>query len=90
MASVYFDPELNDDARRHRLYAGDVIILSATSGTKALVALARAMLEDAFAPHDPRTVHNHRTPDEVAAFAAAATTAIPESLWDRLDRIAAG
>jgi hypothetical protein len=71
MASVYIDPELSDDARRERLYAGDIIILSATSGTRALVSLARGMLEDAFAPHDPRTVHNHRTPDEVAAVLAA-------------------
>jgi hypothetical protein len=70
MASVYIDPELSDDARRERLYAGDIIILSATPGTRALVSLARGMLEDAFAPHDPRTVHNHRTPDEVAAVLA--------------------
>ena len=70
MASVYIDPELSDDARRERLYAGDIIILSATSGTQALVSLARGMLEDAFAPHDPRTVHDHRTPDEVAAVLA--------------------
>jgi hypothetical protein len=70
MASVYIDPELSDDARRERLYAGDIIILSATSGTRALVSLARGMLEDAFAPHDPRAVHNHRTPDEVAAVLA--------------------
>jgi len=67
MASVYIDPALSDDARRERLYAGDIIILSASSGTGALVSLARAMLEEAFAPHDPRTVHDHRTPDEVAA-----------------------
>jgi hypothetical protein len=70
MASVYIDPELSDDARRERLYAGDIIILSATPGTRALVSLARGMLEDAFAPHDPRTVHNHRTPDKVAAVLA--------------------
>ena len=50
MASVYIDPELSDGARRERLYAGDIIILSATSATEALVALARAMLEEAFAP----------------------------------------
>jgi hypothetical protein len=67
MPSIYIDPELNDEARRQKLYTGDVIIISATSGTKALVALARTMLEDAFAPHDARTVHQHMTPEDVAA-----------------------
>lgn len=70
MTSIYFDPELGDDARRQKLYAGDIVILSATPGSKALVALARTMLEDAFAPHDARTVHEHRTPEEVAAILA--------------------
>ena len=46
MASVYIDPALGDEARRESLYAGDIIILSATSGTGALVSLARAMLEE--------------------------------------------
>ena len=67
MSSVHFDPELSDEARRRHLYAGDIIVLSASPGTKALVSLARTMLEDAFAPHDPRTVHHDLTPEEVAA-----------------------
>jgi hypothetical protein len=70
MPSVYFDPELSDEERRRRLYAGDIIILSATPGTTALVALARGMLEQAFAPHDPRLIHQHLTPEQVAAILA--------------------
>jgi hypothetical protein len=70
MTAVYFDPDLGDDARRAHLYAGDIIILSATPATKALIALARRMLEEAFAPHDPRTVHEHLTPEEVASLLA--------------------
>ena len=66
MSSVYFDGELSDEERRQRLYAGDIVMLSAKPGTQALVALARAMLEDAFAPHDPRSVHKHMTPERVA------------------------
>ena len=46
MASVYFDPEMSDGERRERLYAGDIIILSPTPGTVALVSLARKMLEE--------------------------------------------
>ena len=41
MLSVYFDPDLNDDGRRAKLYAGDIIILSPTAGTTALVCLLR-------------------------------------------------
>ena len=67
MPSVYFDPELGDEERRQRLYAGDIIILSATPGTRALVSLAKEMLENAFAPHDPRALHKHMTPEQVAA-----------------------
>ncbi len=67
MSSVYFDPELHDEARRQRLYAGDIIILSPTPSTKALVSLAREMLEEAFAPNDPRVIHEHLTPEQVAA-----------------------
>lgn len=67
MSFVHFDPELSDARRRQRLYAGDIVILSPTAGTKALVSLAREMLEEAFAPHDPRSIHKHATPERVAA-----------------------
>jgi hypothetical protein len=70
MSSVYFDPEQSDEERRQRLYAGDIVVLSPTPGTRALVSLARAMLEEAFAPHDPRNVHNHMTPESAAALLA--------------------
>jgi len=67
MSSVYFDPDLSDDERRQRLYAGDIVVLSATPATRALMSLAKEMLEEAFAPHDPRSVHKHMTPERVAA-----------------------
>ena len=67
-SSVYIDPELSDEERRQRLYAGDIVVLSPTPATRALVSLARAMLEEAFAPHDPRTVHNHMTPERLRRF----------------------
>ena len=67
MGSVFVDSTISDDARRTRLYAGDIFILSATDGTRALIDLARGMLNEAFAPHDPRTIHEKKTPEEVAA-----------------------
>ena len=67
MAAVYFDPEFTDDERRRRLYAGDIIILSATPASKALVAFAREMLDTAFEGRDPRTIHEHKSAEDVAA-----------------------
>src|SRR6266516_1706474 len=68
--SVYFDAQMADDERRERLYAGDIFIFSETVHSRALISLAQAMLERAFAPHDPRYVHEHMTPEEVAAVLA--------------------
>lgn len=67
MGSVYFDAAVGDDERRNRLYEGDIFILSATDGTRALIDLARGLLAKAFAPHDPETIHEQMTPEEVAA-----------------------
>jgi hypothetical protein len=70
MGAVYFDSEMDDAARRQSLYNGDIFIFSKTSATEALIALARTMLENAFAPHDPRLIHRHMTPEAVAAILA--------------------
>jgi hypothetical protein len=68
--AVFFDSDLSDDERRRRLYAGDIFIYSPTPGTRELVELARALLDEAFAPQDPRDVHNHLSADEVARILA--------------------
>ena len=67
MGSVFIDSTMTDEERRSRLYAGDIFILSATAGTRALIDLARQMLEEVFSPHDPRIIHEWKTPEEVAA-----------------------
>ena len=68
--SVHFDAQMLDNERRERLYAGDIFIFSATVNSCALVSLAQTMLESAFAPYDPCYVHEHMTPEEVAAILA--------------------
>ena len=68
--SVYFDAQMSDAERRERLYAGDIFIFSATVHSRALISLAQTMLERTFAPHDPRYLHEHMTPEEVAAILA--------------------
>jgi hypothetical protein len=70
MAAVYFDSVMDDAARRGSLYEGNIFIFSKTAATEALIALARTMLEAAFAPHDPRLIHRHMTAEAVAAILA--------------------
>jgi hypothetical protein len=67
MSAVYFDSSLSDDDRRSKLYSGGIFVNSATPASLAMAKLARQMLEKAFAPHDPRTIHEHLSPEEVAA-----------------------
>jgi len=70
MSAVYFDPAMSDEQRRSRLYDGAIVILSATTGSNQLIALARGMLEEAFHPYDPREIHKHKTAEEVASILA--------------------
>jgi len=70
MGSIFIDSTIADEERRTRLYAGDIFILSATAGTRALIGLARQMLEEAFAPHDPRKIHESKSAEDVAAILA--------------------
>lgn len=64
--SVYFDRDMDDHARRDQLYQGHLFVYSPSPATAALIALGRDMLDAAFAPHDPRTVHRFRSAEEVA------------------------
>lgn len=70
MPSVFFDSGIDDDERRRRLYSGDIFIFSASEASLALVHLANTMLTTAFAPHDPRRIHEHLSAEEVAAVLA--------------------
>lgn len=67
MTNVFIDSDMPDAERRARLYAGDIFLFTPTDTTRELVALGRQMLEDAFGDFDPRTIHHHKTAEEVAA-----------------------
>lgn len=70
MPAVHFDSKLDESLRRARLYSGDIFILRPTPSTEALAQLAKEMLEQAFAPLDPRLLHKHKSAEEVAAVLA--------------------
>jgi hypothetical protein len=67
MTSVYLDQRLTDMERRHALYNGDLFVYSPTPAGTKLVALARDLLEAAFAPHDPREIAAHLDMESCAA-----------------------
>ena len=64
MTAIHFDARVTDDERRRRIYAGDLFVLSPTRASRALCDFAREMLEDTFAPHDPRQAQFHMPVEE--------------------------
>jgi hypothetical protein len=57
MTGVFFDPSRNDELWREIIYDGNIIILSAIPEMVALAEHTRRMIEEAFAPLDPRSAH---------------------------------
>ncbi len=70
MSTVHYDVSCDDDSRRAALYNGDIFVYSPMPATLELVALARRMVEEAFAPHDPRRVDKLLSMEECAAVLA--------------------
>jgi hypothetical protein len=67
MANVHVDSHMTDDERRAALYRGDLFVVPATPAAAGLAELARTMLEEAFAPHDPRKAQHELAVDDFAA-----------------------
>jgi hypothetical protein len=65
--SLYLDPPLDDDARRLRLFAGQLLVYAPRPTTLALVRLARELIEAAFGARDPRTAQHEMPVDAYAA-----------------------
>jgi hypothetical protein len=64
--SVYVDAALTDDARREQLYAGQLFVYTPVPSARALVALARELIADAFGNRDPELAQ-HSMPVEAYA-----------------------
>jgi hypothetical protein len=70
MATVYVDGSMDDEARRGKLYSGDLFTFSATSSSAKLCALAREMSSEAFAPHEPPAAQDSMPAEDYAAILA--------------------
>lgn len=70
MSTVHFGTRMSDDARRRALYSGDIFVYAPTAATSSLCDFARDLIEKAFAPHDPRLIHEILPVEECVAILA--------------------
>lgn len=70
MGTVYVDSPIAEKERRRHLYAGDLFVLSPSTGSSGLCALARELTEEAFAPHDPEVAQDHMPAESYAEILA--------------------
>ena len=68
--NIFVDSKMNDDARRQELYGGAIFVHSPCSGALKLCELARQLVEEAFAPMDPRTAHESLPADRCSQMLA--------------------
>lgn len=68
--NIYFNSRLDDNERRAELYAGSVFVHSPCPSAHKLCAFARELVEDAFAPCDPRTAQENMPVERCVAILA--------------------
>ncbi|WP_405223848.1 phytanoyl-CoA dioxygenase family protein [Lentisalinibacter sediminis] len=68
--NIWVNRNHSDAERRPRVYAGDIFVLPSSDASLELCQLAREMLKQAFAPHDPETAQFHFAVEEYAAILA--------------------
>src|SRR3954447_10329151 len=72
MTAVFFNSDLDDAARRARLYQGDIFLLSPSPAAQELATFAMEFLADVFAPFPAREAQFHMPVEEwVDRFGAA-------------------
>lgn len=70
MNTLYVNSDVSDELRRERLYDGQLFVYNARRSTRALCQFARDMVEEAFAPYDPRDAQHHLPVEEFVAILA--------------------
>jgi hypothetical protein len=64
--TIYYDAQLTDDERRKLIFEGQLVAYSPREHSLALVAHARKLIEEAFAPLDPETAQYHMPVEQYA------------------------
>ena len=57
--NIFVDSKVHDDTRRKELYRGSIFVYRPFESTLKLCRLAQELIEEAFHPFDPLTVHEH-------------------------------
>lgn len=70
MSTIFYDSTVLDDARRDRLYHGDVFIYRPQDSTRELCNFAKSMIEEAFHPFDPEHAQDEMEVERYAALLA--------------------
>ena len=70
MYAIHVDSTLDDDARRERLYDGDLFLYSPRPSTRALVEFAAELAEEAFGSLEPETAQYEMSVEAYAALLA--------------------
>jgi hypothetical protein len=65
MANLHIDPLFDEDERRSRLFAGDVIVYTHVPEVEAFAEFTRGLVTDALG-EDATSVHMRRSPEELA------------------------
>jgi hypothetical protein len=67
MNTIYFDSTVSEAERRRELYNGQMFVFSPRPSTIALCDFARQLIQEAFAPLDPREAQHSLPVEEYAA-----------------------
>jgi hypothetical protein len=70
MYAIHIDSTLDDDARRDRLYDGDLFVYSPRPSTRALIEFAAEMAQEAFGSLEPETAQYEMPVEAYAALLA--------------------
>lgn len=70
MSTILANSRIGDDARRRKVFQGDVFLYSATPASIALVEFARELIEEAFGERDPQTAQYDMPVEEFVALLA--------------------
>ena len=70
MNSIFLDAKFSDEDRRHYLYNGQIFVYSTCQSATSMIKFAREMIEEAFAPLDPRKAQYNLPVEEYAAILA--------------------
>jgi hypothetical protein len=71
MNTVYMNPGLTEEQRRHLIYQGQIMVLAPTPSSLALCEFAKHLLVDGFGGLDPRHAHNHLPVEKYAEILGA-------------------